>query len=311
MDELLAALEAADPLTAGSRSRSGDGVSAPRASGDVDIASATAPTMAALAAENTPAHGPTGPASAAITAAQPDREATRARPRGPWFLALGVSLLGASAAIAWTWARPTKEAKTDASSAEAPLAASRLLQAVAAPEENLFPCRNTQRHLLPTGDACHGDTVAWCAMDGARVACCPEGRVARSRDGTCQCPPGGLSADSLDTRCPRSTIVVPPKSMGHLDRDLIQGVVHGGFPQVRQCYEAALKRNPDENGRFEVYFEIGPDGRVFFARIQDSALTDPDAQACMLEYFRALRFPAPVGGVVTVTYPIIFHEESD
>lgn len=193
----------------------------------------------------------------------------------------------------------------------------------AGPEENLFPCKDTYRTLLPPKEACAAGLVAWCATDGAQVACCTKNMVARTRDGACQCPPGGVPADAPPSKCRHVTaepnaVAATQNADGGYDRadggpelgrlspSRIREVVRAASGKMRRCYETALKRVPNESGRLTVRFEIGPDGRVFFAHIQDTTLSDPAAQACMLEEFRALRFPPPVGGVVTVNYPLVF-----
>ncbi len=53
-------------------------------------------------------------------------------------------------------------------------------------------------------------------------------------------------------------------------------------------------------------FVIDVDGTV--KKSSDAGSEAPDAalRACVIEAFRALQFPPPEGGTVTVTYPVMF-----
>ena len=101
--------------------------------------------------------------------------------------------------------------------------------------------------------------------------------------------------------------------------EVIQKVVRANFAVFRTCYEAGLARSPKLEGRVSVRFVIGLDGKVSEAEeARDEAPAEPpagprakhmpDAEVvrCVLRGFRALAFPAPVGGVVTTTYPLSF-----
>lgn len=85
----------------------------------------------------------------------------------------------------------------------------------------------------------------------------------------------------------------------------IQGAVRARFDQLRTCYERNLAQDPEATGTVKVRFEIGLDGRV--ARIA-SAFTGtlaPEVATCMEAVFASIAFPAPEGGIVTVTYPVV------
>lgn len=238
--------------------------------------------------------------------------------RGRWlYVGLGVLVLGSvvAAGVRATGRRTVIDVAAPEASAPSPLVAVASASspqrppvvAAAGPEENLYPCKDTYRTRVPprADEVCGDGLVAWCATDGTQAACCTEGMVARSREGTCQCPPGGVAADSPLTKCPQSAATMKTDGAARLPAETIRRVVRSNFGRLRLCYKDALKRTPGESGRLKVRFEIGPSGRVFFAHIQDTTLTDPAAQACMLDEFRAFEFPPPVGGFVTVVYPII------
>lgn len=84
----------------------------------------------------------------------------------------------------------------------------------------------------------------------------------------------------------------------------IQRVVRSHFEKFRSCYEAGLARDPALRGQVRVRFVIDREGKV--SAIQDGGSDLPDAAvvSCVLDAFKTIVFPPPVGGVVTVVYPI-------
>jgi hypothetical protein len=93
---------------------------------------------------------------------------------------------------------------------------------------------------------------------------------------------------------------------GRLPPEVIQRIVRQHFPQIRRCYERALATKPDLTGRVVTRFVIGRDGSVMTASDGGSDLGDSAVQACVIAVFQGLSFPQPDGGIVTVTYPIVF-----
>jgi len=92
---------------------------------------------------------------------------------------------------------------------------------------------------------------------------------------------------------------------GKLPPEVIQRIVRQHFGRFRHCYSKGLKKDPTLQGRVEVHFVIGPDGKVI--RAQGSGdLPDASVVSCVSTAFRALAFPQPEGGIVTVRYPIVF-----
>lgn len=112
---------------------------------------------------------------------------------------------------------------------------------------------------------------------------------------------GGLGEPGLGQPGGRPTV------MGSLPREVIQRVVRRHTAQVRHCYEQALADAPQLEGRVNVRFVIGPDGRVQSASVQDSTLGSAAVESCIAARVRQWEFPAPDGGgVVAVTYPFTF-----
>ncbi|NLE85220.1 MAG: AgmX/PglI C-terminal domain-containing protein [Myxococcales bacterium] len=93
---------------------------------------------------------------------------------------------------------------------------------------------------------------------------------------------------------------------GRLPPEVIQRVVRQNFGRFRMCYERGLTRNPNLEGRVAVRFVIGRDGAVSNAGNGGSDLADTTVTSCVLSAFYGLSFPPPDGGVVTVTYPLLF-----
>lgn len=93
---------------------------------------------------------------------------------------------------------------------------------------------------------------------------------------------------------------------GHLPADVIQRVVRMNFGRFRSCYDAGLRTNPSLQGRIATKFVIGRDGSVSLSQDSGSDMPDSTVKACVVRAFQGLSFPSPEGGIVTVTYPIMF-----
>ena len=93
---------------------------------------------------------------------------------------------------------------------------------------------------------------------------------------------------------------------GRLPVEVIQRVVRQHHRQFRRCYEDGLVRDPDLRGRVVVRLVIGGDGRVSTALNGGSNLPDEAVVDCVVRASRAITFPPPEGGIVTVVYPIVF-----
>ncbi len=108
---------------------------------------------------------------------------------------------------------------------------------------------------------------------------------------------------------PAPAPTVPTQVSGRLPPVVIQRIVRQSFNTFRACYEDGLRRDPNLRGRVEVRFVIGRDGSVPNVGNGHSDMPDGAVIACVLRGFRALSFPQPEGGIVTVTYPIMFSPE--
>lgn len=92
-----------------------------------------------------------------------------------------------------------------------------------------------------------------------------------------------------------------------LTKDEVGKVIHAHLSEIRYCYESAMVRAPDVEGRLVVDFTIGGNGLVKSSAVKTSTLPDPRLDDCVLRRLVKWKFPLPKGGVdVAVTYPFIF-----
>ncbi len=92
---------------------------------------------------------------------------------------------------------------------------------------------------------------------------------------------------------------------GRLPPEVIQRIVRQNFGRFRLCYENGLRNNPNLTGRVSVSFVIGRDGSVGSVS-GGGDLPDSGVVGCVTKAFYGLSFPQPEGGVVKVSYPIMF-----
>lgn len=96
---------------------------------------------------------------------------------------------------------------------------------------------------------------------------------------------------------------------GRIPPEVVQRIVRQSHGRFRMCYEQGLQRNPSLTGRVTARFMIGRNGQVISTTNGGSDLPDSGVTSCVLEAFYGLSFPAPDGGNVEVTYPILFMPE--
>jgi TonB family protein len=124
----------------------------------------------------------------------------------------------------------------------------------------------------------------------------------------------GAGYGSGSGRLGRTTSQVQPGEtavVGALDKDVIRRVIRRHMNRFRYCYERQLATDPNLQGKVVVRFVISTTGAVSSARDAGSTLPDESVKACVLRTYQSMQFPAPNGGVVVVTYPIVFHPGGD
>jgi hypothetical protein len=87
---------------------------------------------------------------------------------------------------------------------------------------------------------------------------------------------------------------------------VIQRTVRQNFGRFRFCYEQGLAQNPSLEGRVGVRFVIDRTGGVSTASPEPGGMPDSTVARCVAQAFYGLSFPPPDGGIVTVSYPIMF-----
>ena len=97
-----------------------------------------------------------------------------------------------------------------------------------------------------------------------------------------------------------------PLILGGLDRSLIDAVIRKNLSQIRYCYQRALSRQPNIEGKVVVKFVIARDGSVSKSTIKSSSLGSQAVESCIVGRFRRFQFPKPSGGIVIVSYPFSF-----
>jgi hypothetical protein len=114
---------------------------------------------------------------------------------------------------------------------------------------------------------------------------------------------GSAPADALTEGPADADSCVDPQ-VARLSRAAVRDVVSAHYDELTRCYSQALGRNHSMEGNVKFEFVIGHEGKVDDAQAREATLPDCQAIRCMLEQFRSLEFPPPVGRSVRVIYPI-------
>jgi len=91
-----------------------------------------------------------------------------------------------------------------------------------------------------------------------------------------------------------------------LDADSVRMVVSHHMPQIRACYDRALKQQETIRGVVEIQFEISARGRVRESKVHRNTTAHVGLGACIANAIKGWRFPRPVAGEVTFIYPFVF-----
>lgn len=96
------------------------------------------------------------------------------------------------------------------------------------------------------------------------------------------------------------TPAAPPAEprRGVLALDVIDSTIKEDRWGVLSCV------NESGDGKIIVLFTIAEDGSVTRARVESGSLRDSAIEECVVQKFRAIRFPSPEGGSLDVKYPI-------
>jgi len=87
---------------------------------------------------------------------------------------------------------------------------------------------------------------------------------------------------------------------GELDKEIVRRIVRRHIARITYCYEKRLLAEPSLAGTVTARFVIGADGAVTSS--EASGMNDEVAE-CVAGVIRAMEFPHPKAGTVSVTYP--------
>ncbi|MBN2493508.1 MAG: TonB family protein [Deltaproteobacteria bacterium] len=94
---------------------------------------------------------------------------------------------------------------------------------------------------------------------------------------------------------------------GALSREQLLSVIKAHLKEIQHCWESDLRCCPPLMVKVVVRFQIGPDGAVVEAGIEQDSSASEQLETCILEAVRSWRFPKPRDGApVSVSYPFIF-----
>lgn len=100
---------------------------------------------------------------------------------------------------------------------------------------------------------------------------------------------------------------MPTVSDDGLRREDIARVINEHISEIRYCYESAILRKPNLEGKIVVGFTISKSGSVKSTSVKDSSIQEPGLDKCLLSRLATWKFPQPKGNIdVSVVYPFVF-----
>lgn len=98
---------------------------------------------------------------------------------------------------------------------------------------------------------------------------------------------------------------------GALDRKAVEKLLTETDNSFQYCYRKELTRDPKPApGKLDLALMIDAKGAVQGATVQNSTITEPRIEECVLARARGIRFPAPTDGqLATVIWPISLHPQ--
>jgi len=89
-------------------------------------------------------------------------------------------------------------------------------------------------------------------------------------------------------------------------RAVVKKVIAKNEGPIRSCYEKALLKQPDLEGRIVVKFGINPTGTVQSAVIEKDGVGSDFLAACVLHEVKNMKFPMTDGGPAIMSHPFVF-----
>jgi hypothetical protein len=75
---------------------------------------------------------------------------------------------------------------------------------------------------------------------------------------------------------------------------------------ARNCYNTALRNNPNLEGKMMMSVRLSPSGSICSAHVSSNSLGDQAVASCVSAKFRAGNFPPPDGGCINANVPLNF-----
>jgi hypothetical protein len=158
--------------------------------------------------------------------------------------------------------------------------------------------------------------LAACAAGAAPGAPSPDS--ARERRSTANEPLAQTSprdaASPTEVEPPSASKPSPPAAP--LNHESIRAVVRASYDTMTACYLQGLRRDPSLGGTIDMHLVIDDDGKVVgatapkgVAKPGDERLLDAEVVGCVERAFTKLAFPPTGRGMLTLTYPVVFHLE--
>jgi hypothetical protein len=146
--------------------------------------------------------------------------------------------------------------------------------------------------LTSTNPRRNGSKITWLSLGASALALLGVVSLAPASWGA---PPAGFS--------PKARFEAPGdgNAAGRLPPETIREVVRASYGAFKDCYEKLGKPLPSTHATLR--FTIGLEGRVSEGSVEAEI---PALGSCLDRAMRELVFTAPNGGVVTVSYPLMF-----
>ncbi len=136
------------------------------------------------------------------------------------------------------------------------------------------------------------------ALERARVA--PFAATRRNAEWTLS-PRGGRAMAA-------GAVAAAPEVTGEVDPAAVAAIILAEIPELRRCYEDALRGNGELTGLVRVRFTLSVDGRMTHA-VASGPPGFRDVGHCVVGHLRGLQWPAARGAPVEFEFPFTFRPE--
>lgn len=94
---------------------------------------------------------------------------------------------------------------------------------------------------------------------------------------------------------------------GDFEPDVVARAMRARVSAFRRCYEHALRREPTLAGRWTIELTLTERGEASEVSVTERTTHSQELESCVIDAVRRMRVnPAPVGGSVTLAYPLVF-----